>query len=1610
MTDITKITIAAIDEATEVIRNVQSSVEKLHATYAKFAAVITGGLGAGYFVHLINEATEAAAQLENLAKSTGTSVEGLSQLKAAAALSGTAFEQVVVGLERMAKQMSDASLGGGKAEIAFRAMGLSVRDSGGQLKSTESFILEFAEKLSQMENQTQRVAYAQAAFGRGGAALIPFLLALVENGQRNASVTADQAAKAEQYEVTLRKLHATTMAFFNMISQQVTPVFDAFARTLLQVRTETGSLNDTTAKLAADNSIRRWAIDGAIAVTMLIDALRGLWAGAQLAWDGIKALGIAAVTVFDIIGNAAWTSVQSMQNLGEMMMGVSLIMNGQFQMGAQMIAGAFKGLKAEWSDFFTEAKRSIDAAGAAFSDFKDKSDNLRRSWEEGSWTEKFIANLDKTLEASKRATGGLVELGNGHDIVRDAITKLIEKLVIGNATLQTEIDFMHTYGIEMKAVAEAQMVARLSEQSFIELLEKHAKATGESVDSIKARLLALAREADVLTQVKQVEKDYLTQVKQLEKDYVDWLAKKSDNIQKLRDEANAYGMTAAATTQYKIAKLEALKALAQETEGAEDAVRAYQGMIDKLNEVAEAQANLDAVRNQVNAWKDIAQMGAQFFEDLALHGKTAIQALRDLFKKLLQEMIAIFAQRWILQLGAAATGSTALSSAAGTVGQGTANSLLGSALGGANEWGGSLIGSSTFTGGVSSAIFGTGSLTGAGDFVGTGLAGMAGNLALAAGATDAFAATIAAAVPVIGWIVAIGAILYSLYGASSGGPKQQGAFFGSFGTAGELVGPGNPDITGITGDNQQAGTAQQVSQAVENGYVAAMRALGLTPQALAIGVGFSSDPSGTAPSFVHTIVKDALGNVIAQIFNDQVGRDPQAMNAELQRQSAAAILAALQATDMPAALHNIIKDIDPATASLQQLDAALQQLLTTKAVIDALAQLNLRGLDITALTAWQQGSETLTQTLQRVVTQISQFDNAFMTDAQKLDHARAVIAQTFSDLGIAIPSSNQEFYNLVHSLDLSTEAGRHAFDMLMAVAPAFQAVGAAADQAAQAAQAAAAQMLASFDAVMGQLRPGYTAGQTQLALDSAVSQFMANNPWTQGHDPQWVIDQLLTIQRDDFQHYDAANQQLILAILDAVKQLQGTVSSTAAVVSAVTGGVNWTGYNSNGWQPPGNTGGTGTGVVTPPPYFNPLTGGPHDVWTIGDQAANQQALNTATSEEARLQLALLQTMGDTNAQRAIELERLRQIAIAAGLDSERLVNIQKQIYAYQDEAVAAKVLTDEMVKTTQAMDQVASFAKSLQQSIFSIQSSQSGFDAISYWQGQIATLTAQLRDVVTPDNVQAQLQTAGELQQAIMNRYQAELAAIQNARNAENAAGQAAVQAANQLNAAYRAIGNYATSLLTSSESPLSPDQQLAAAKGELDRVMGLARGGDVTAAGQVQNAAQTFLNLNRQFYGTTGAGVANFTSVQQALAQLGAMAGPEQVWREDTAKWESAILEVQNRALNDLHDLARRTVSWQTMLQDLLHEQATQLVNLVQLNRGLLDEAKKQNAQIAAAITEAQETNAEAKDIIAQVKQGTAMTRDAAAASAGEIVTAIEQQTAALQGAVAAANSVARR
>lgn len=467
---------------------------------------------------------------------------------------------------------------------------------------------------------------------------------------------------------------------------------------------------------------------------------------------------------------------------------------------------------------------------------------------------------------------------------------------------------------------------------------------------------------------------------------------------------------------------------------AQNVVKITEREQDEILRIERAVAE-ERARQQAAVWNEIGDVAGNFFSDLVMNGKSAFDNLKKWVKQLLADMIALFAKRWVLNLaaGGSVMGSAG-SAAAGGLGDGSISSnMLGTAFSaGAGIYSG-FTGASALAAAEAAGTLTTSSIVATG---GTSLS----SVGLGAELYSALAA-----VPVWGWVLAAVAAVGIFLAGRGGGPKPGGSFMGDYDAAGNFIGtstvPGTDNGRFFTPSSGDA-AMQEFTTQVAGGFFNALTRFGGTTGGLSFGFGFDQDPQGTADSRVSSMVRDAAGNIIYS-NTATAGRDNEDFQRAMELETQRAIVAGLQASELPASIALIFDEIDPLTATAEQL---------AQAFVDAdlgmsILALNINGLDFQTLQNFQANGETLEQTFQRVGGAWSWFQENFTTDAERLDRAQQQVTDVFASLGIEIPASLTDFRLLVEGIDLSTEAGRTLWSTLMGVAPAFLLVTQSADSA-----------------------------------------------------------------------------------------------------------------------------------------------------------------------------------------------------------------------------------------------------------------------------------------------------------------------------------------------------------------------------------------------------------------------------------------------------------------------------------------------------------------------------------------------------------------------------------
>ena len=168
-----RIPITAVDKTRAVFKKISARMKSFGAGIGKImkvAAIAVAALTTA-FIALGKKAFDSMDAIQKTADRIGMSAEMLQALQFGAVESGTAIDKLRLGMEKFTKQLGDASMGIGTAKPILEKYGITIRDSTGELRSTEEVLFDVVDALGQTESSFEKNAVLMALFGRTGAQL-----------------------------------------------------------------------------------------------------------------------------------------------------------------------------------------------------------------------------------------------------------------------------------------------------------------------------------------------------------------------------------------------------------------------------------------------------------------------------------------------------------------------------------------------------------------------------------------------------------------------------------------------------------------------------------------------------------------------------------------------------------------------------------------------------------------------------------------------------------------------------------------------------------------------------------------------------------------------------------------------------------------------------------------------------------------------------------------------------------------------------------------------------------------------------------------------------------------------------------------------------------------------------------------------------------------------------------------------------------------------------------------------------------------------------------------------------------------------------------------------
>lgn len=173
--DIAKLKKQAKETADAMKQELSDAVDKFEGQVKKLATTVTAIVAA--LGGITASAAKSADEINTLSKVTGISTEELQKFNYASSLIDVSTSTLQSSLQRLTRSMSGASNETGQAYEAFRALGVEIKTAGGELRSNSDVFYDVIDALGEIDNATQRDAYAMQIFGRSAQELNPLIIA-----------------------------------------------------------------------------------------------------------------------------------------------------------------------------------------------------------------------------------------------------------------------------------------------------------------------------------------------------------------------------------------------------------------------------------------------------------------------------------------------------------------------------------------------------------------------------------------------------------------------------------------------------------------------------------------------------------------------------------------------------------------------------------------------------------------------------------------------------------------------------------------------------------------------------------------------------------------------------------------------------------------------------------------------------------------------------------------------------------------------------------------------------------------------------------------------------------------------------------------------------------------------------------------------------------------------------------------------------------------------------------------------------------------------------------------------------------------------------------------
>ena len=308
------------DDANDKFRKLGDTLKTIGRALAiGLVAIGTAAIAAG--TALVGMTVDAAAYADEMltqSSITGMSVEKLQAYSYAADLVDVSLETMTGSMAKNIKSMSNASQGSARFADAYNRLGVSITNTDGTLRDSDTVYWEVIDALKGVSNETERDALAMQLFGKSAQDLNPLIAqgsegiaALTEEAKRMGAVLSEESIeKLGQFDDSVQRLKQGSLAAKRVMGTVLLPQLQTLADSGVSLLGQfTSGLVDAGGDFSKISQVIGDTVGGAVNALM-----QGLPQFIQVGIQIVSSIGSALIDNMDIIVEGAKTICVSLLN------------------------------------------------------------------------------------------------------------------------------------------------------------------------------------------------------------------------------------------------------------------------------------------------------------------------------------------------------------------------------------------------------------------------------------------------------------------------------------------------------------------------------------------------------------------------------------------------------------------------------------------------------------------------------------------------------------------------------------------------------------------------------------------------------------------------------------------------------------------------------------------------------------------------------------------------------------------------------------------------------------------------------------------------------------------------------------------------------------------------------------------------------------------------------------------------------------------------------------------------------------------------------------------------------------------------------------------------